>query len=192
MNLPNKLTLVRLFLTPVFIAIFLIPVNTPSFALLGATVTVKEFLAFLVFAIASITDFLDGYIARRDHLITTFGKFVDPIADKIIVNSALILLTLVGKIPGIILLIMIIRDTVVDAVRFLAASNHVVIAASYLGKAKTATQMIGICLLLLNNPIFSLLHIPMATIMIYVATAFSIASGCDYLYKAKDMIFESI
>ncbi|MBO6047563.1 MAG: CDP-diacylglycerol--glycerol-3-phosphate 3-phosphatidyltransferase [Erysipelotrichaceae bacterium] len=192
MNLPNKLTLVRLCLTPVFIAVFLIPVNTPSFAFLGTTVTVKEMIAFIIFAAASITDFFDGYIARRDHLITTFGKFVDPIADKILVNSALILLTLTGKIPGIILLIMIIRDTIVDAVRFLAASNHVVIAASYLGKGKTASQMIGICLLLLNNPIFAMLHIPMATIMIYVATAFSIVSGCDYLYKAKDMIFESI
>lgn len=196
MNLPNKLTVIRLIMVPIFIAVYLIPeamgMKLPEYHVLWTTMTSVDMIAFFVFALASITDFLDGKLARANNLVTTFGKFVDPVADKMLVNSALILLTVDGKIPVLILIIMVLRDTLVDAIRFLAANNNVVIAASIWGKAKTMTQMIAICLLLLNNPIFSAIHLPMDQIMIYLATFFSVASGLNYLAGSKDFITESM
>lgn len=196
MNLPNKLTVLRLIMVPIFIVVYLVPewmgLHQTTYHILWTTMTMTDILAFVIFALASITDFLDGKLARKNHLVTTFGKFVDPVADKMLVNSALILLTMDGKIPVVLLIIMILRDTLVDAVRFLAASNNIVIAASIWGKCKTMTQMIGICLLLLNNPIFEGIGFPMATIMIYLATAFSVFSGLNYLNGSKEFILKSM
>ena len=197
MNLPNRLTVVRLIMVPFFIVVYLFPykmcgIQVPVFDILWTHISLVDLIAFGVFAIASITDFLDGKIARANNLVTTFGKFVDPVADKMLVNSALILLTVDQKMPAALLIIMILRDTIVDAVRFLAASNNVVIAASICGKSKTMTQMIAICLMLLNNPIFSVCHIPVDLILMYLATAFSVFSGIDYLRGSKDFIMESM
>lgn len=194
MNLPNRLTMVRLLLVPVMIAVYLLGVlrGGPAFRFLGTTLTFFDVLVFLIFAVASLTDFLDGQIARRYHLITTFGKFIDPIADKLLVNSALILLAYDRRIPILCLLIMVGRDTIVDAIRFVCASNNKVVAASFFGKAKTMTQMIGICWVMLNNPIFAAMHIPFDQIMIILATIISFASGVDYFIKSKDYILESM
>lgn len=192
MNLPNRLTMIRLFLVPIFILVMLVPGMGNSFGFLGTTITIKELLSFIIFAAASITDFFDGKIARSRNLVTTFGKFVDPVADKLLVNSALILLTYLGKMPVLCLLIMVGRDTIVDAVRNVAASQNVVVAASMLGKAKTMTQMIGICLLLLNNPIFAMFNIRLDLIMIILATIISAVSGIDYFMKNRSFILESM
>ena len=139
-----------------------------------------------------MTDYFDGYIARKYHLITTFGKFIDPIADKLIVNTALLLLASSQDIHIIIPIIMISRDTIVDAIRLVASQKNIVLAASYLGKAKTMTQMIAICLLLLNNVVFAGLHIPMDQIMIWIATLISFVSGVDYFMKNRQYILESM
>ncbi len=197
MNLPNKLTLSRLILVPVLIVVYLFPytylgIHLPTFELLSAHLSLKDIFVFVIFTVASITDFLDGYIARRDNLVTTFGKFVDPIADKLIVNTALLLLASSSRISILVPIIMIARDTIVDAVRLVAIQNNKVIAASMLGKAKTVTQMIGIILVMLNNIIFGYLNIPMDQIMMFVATVISLVSGFEYFMKNKEFIMESM
>ena len=193
MNLPNRLTVTRLCLVPVFIILYLCPyytdISVPQIHFLFTDISVIQLLVFLG---ASITDFLDGYLARKNHLITTFGKFVDPIADKMLVNSALILLAWNNKMSVLALLVMILRDTFVDGVRLVASGSNRVLVASIYGKLKTVTQMVGICLLLLNNPIFALWDIPFANYVINVAACVSLLSGVDYFWKNRDLIMESM
>ena len=141
---------------------------------------------------ASFTDYLDGQIARKEDLVTTFGKFVDPIADKLLVNTIFLLLASDNTINIIIPIIMISRDTIVDAIKMSAASRQVVVAASKLGKLKTVSQMIAIGLLLVNNFPFSALNIDVATIMAWVATVISVISGIDYFMKNKEMLTETM
>lgn len=190
MNLPNKLTTIRLLSVPLFIIVYLIPyqslgIEIPVFDVLSTSLSLLDIILFLIFALSALTDYLDGYIARKQHLITTFGKFIDPIADKLIVNTTLLLLASTHDIHIIIPIIMISRDIIVDAIRLVASQKNVVLAASYLGKAKTMTQMIAICLLLLNNIVFAGLHIPMDQIMIWLATLISFVSGVDYFMKNR-------
>ena len=197
MNLPNKLTTIRLVSVPLFIIVYLIPyqslgIEIPVFDVLSTSLSLLDIILFLVFALSALTDYLDGYIARKQHLITTFGKFIDPIADKLIVNTTLLLLASTHDIHIIIPIIMISRDIIVDAIRLVASQKNVVLAASYLGKAKTMTQMIAICLLLLNNIVFAGLHIPMDQIMIWLATLISFVSGVDYFMKNRQYIMESM
>ena len=197
MNLPNKLTTIRLLSVPLFIIVYLIPyqslgIEIPVFDVLSTSLSLLDIILFLVFALSALTDYLDGYIARKQHLITTFGKFIDPIADKLIVNTTLLLLASTHDIHIIIPIIMISRDIIVDAIRLVASQKNVVLAASYLGKVKTMTQMIAICLLLLNNIVFAGLHIPMDQIMIWLATLISFVSGVDYFMKNRQYIMESM
>lgn len=197
MNLPNKLTTIRLLSVPLFIIVYLIPyqslgIEIPVFDVLSTSLSLLDIILFLIFALSALTDYLDGYIARKQHLITTFGKFIDPIADKLIVNTTLLLLASTHAIHIIIPIIMISRDIIVDAIRLVASQKNVVLAASYLGKAKTMTQMIAICLLLLNNIVFAGLHIPMDQIMIWLATLISFVSGVDYFMKNRQYIMESM
>ena len=197
MNLPNKLTITRLILVPVLVIVYLFPydlfnIHVLNINILSTVLSLVNIICFLIFSIASLTDYLDGYIARKNNLVTTFGKFVDPIADKLIVNTTLLLLTWHHEISIIVPIIMISRDIVVDAIRLVASQKNVVLAASMLGKAKTMTQMIAICILLLNNIIFGYFGIPMDQIMIWVATVISLISGIDYFMKNKEYILESM
>lgn len=197
MNLPNKLTTIRLLSVPLFIIIYLFPyqdigIHVPTYQILSTQISLLDIILFVIFALSALTDFLDGYIARKHQLVTTFGKFIDPIADKLIVNTALLLLASTHDIQILIPIIMISRDIIVDAIRLVASQKNVVLAASYLGKAKTMTQMIAICLLLLNNIGFSSLHIPMDQIMIWLATVISFASGVDYFMKNRQYVMESM
>lgn len=197
MNLPNKLTTIRLILVPLFVIIYLFPfqalgVTIPTFEILSTQLTLIDIISFFIFSFASITDFLDGHIARKNNMVTTFGKFIDPIADKLIVNTALLLLVSSNSISIIIPIIMISRDTIVDAIRLIASQNQVVLAASILGKAKTMTQMIAIGLLLLHNVVFEALGIPMDQILIWIATIISIVSGLEYFMKNSQYITESM
>ncbi len=197
MNLPNKLTTIRLISVPVFIIIYLFPyesigISIPVYSILSTNISLLDIVLFIIFALSSLTDYLDGYLARKNDMITTFGKFVDPIADKLIVNCTILLLASSNRISILIPIIMISRDTIVDAIRMMASQRNVVLAASYLGKAKTMTQMIAICLILLNNVIFASFGIPMDQIMIWIATLISVISGVDYLVKSSQYIFESM
>lgn len=197
MNLPNKLTTVRLVSVPLFVIIYLIPyqslgISMPTFDILSTQLSLLDIVLFVIFALSALTDYLDGYLARKNDLVTTFGKFIDPIADKLIVNTALLLLASSNHITIVIPIIMIARDTIVDAIRLVASQKNVVLAASLLGKAKTMTQMLAIAILLLNNVIFSAIGIPMDQIMIWLATMISVISGIDYFMKNRQYIMESM
>ena len=145
-----------------------------------------------IFCIASFTDFLDGNIARKRNMVTTFGKFADPIADKLLVNITLIILACKGMIPVVCVIIMIGRDIIVDGCRMIASQHGVVVAAGMLGKAKTVLQMLAIIVALLNNLPFELWSLPVGDLLIWFASFVSLTSGYSYFAQVKDYIFEMI
>ena len=196
MNLPNKLTISRIVMT-ILIIIVLFSGNYIS-NLLGFEIFVNESLvvdpkyivAGILFILASLTDFLDGYIARKYNLITDFGKLLDAIADKVLVNSVLIILAAQGIIHPIIPVVIVIRDSVVNSIKMLAASKGKVVAAIKSGKIKTACLMVGIALTLFNNLPFELLNIKVDKVLLFVATVLSIVSGVQYYSLNKNLIKE--
>lgn len=176
MNLPNKLTLFRVILIPFFVFFLL----APYFEGYG------NYIAVAIFIVASITDFLDGKIARKYHLVTNFGKFMDPLADKLLVSSALICLVDLNKIPAWIVIVIIAREFIISGFRLVAADNGVVIAASYWGKFKTAFQMVTVIVLILNIPdeVFAVI----GTVLIYISLVLTVISLIDYIAKNKDVL----
>ncbi len=197
MNLPNKLSCFRMVLVPVIVAVWIFPyaqfnIQLPEFYFGYVTLSLKNILVLVLFAIASITDFLDGYIARKNNLITSFGKFIDPIADKLLVNTVMIMFACNGMVPVVPVIVMIWRDTIVDGLRMNTASKGVVVAAGMLGKIKTVSQMITIILVLLNNLPFELLKFPMAEFMLWFSMLVSVASGISYFNQMKEYILESM
>ena len=197
MNLPNKLTLFRIFLVPLLCLVWLFPyesfgIRFPYFTFGHITLSCLNLIVLILFAIASFTDYLDGHIARKKNLVTTFGKFADPIADKLLVNTMLIILCYKHAIPLVCCLLMILRDMVVDGCRMIAAQKGVVVSAGILGKLKTVLQMITIILILLNNLPFELWFIPMDEILIWFTSFVSVAGGYSYFLQVKDYIFESV
>lgn len=197
MNLPNKLTITRVLLVPLLILIYMFPydtagINVPVYHVLQTDIALTNIIILIIFIIASITDYFDGQIARKNKLITTFGKFADPIADKLLINTIFLLLASDGTINIIIPIIMISRDTIVDAIKMSVASKQVVVVASKLGKLKTVSQMIALSFLLINNFPFSALNIDVATILAWVATIISVISGIDYFIKNQEMLTETM
>lgn len=176
MNLPNKLTIFRILLVPVFVLTYYLDFKN------------SHFVATAVFIIASITDWLDGHIARRRNLITNFGKFMDPLADKILVISAFIMLVEKSMVYAWVVIIVISREFIVSGLRLIAASNNVVLAAGKMGKSKTVTQMIAVILLLMNNFPFDKIGIRADLIFLYISTFLTIISGIDYVYKNRDIL----
>lgn len=172
MNTPNKLTLMRTLMVPVFVLCMYLDFNN------------SRIIATIIFAIASFTDFLDGYLARRDNLVTNFGKFADPLADKILVCSAMIMLVSSGEMPAWAVIIIIAREFTITGFRIIAASENITIAASPLGKFKTVTQLISNILLLTG--IESLRSVGIA--IFYLAVVFTVISGADYLIKNKKVL----
>ena len=196
MNLPNKLTLFRIVLIPVIILVYLFPYSScgiePAVFTVGTvSISVINLVALLIYVVAAVTDALDGHIARSRNMITTFGKFADPIADKLLTTTMFLLFLSRGMIPFLPVFIMIARDTVVDGCRMLAASNGKVVAAQLMGKLKTVFQMVTVALVLLNNLPFELLHLPVAEIMLWLSALVSLVSGIQYFTQLKDDIFES-
>lgn len=201
MTLPNKLTMLRILLIPVMIILCYIPWLKENTIFLN--VSWLYFLLLIIFAIASFTDFLDGKIARKYNLVTTFGKFADPLADKLLVFSALTILMLniggplawfgdygISMVPMWAFLIILIREFMVSGIRMVAASNGVVIAAAMLGKAKTFVTMIAIIICFLGG-----MHNVVAIIgfiMIMISVVLTIASGIEYFWKNRKIILESI
>ena len=196
MNLPNKLTVFRIILVPIMIFVWLFPYEQFNFMFYEfnfgpVSLSSLNIVVLVIFALASITDMLDGMIARNYNMITTFGKFADPIADKLLVNTTLIIMASKHLIPVLPVVIMLGRDIIVDGCRMIASKNGVVVAAGYLGKLKTVSQMIAIILVLLNNLPFELYGIPMASIVLWFATLTSVMGGYSYFIQLKDYIFES-
>lgn len=172
MNLPNKLTFIRILMVPIFIVFMYL--NFKS----------SRLVATFIFCLASFTDYLDGHIARKNNLVTNFGKFADPLADKILVCAALIVLTSIGTIPAIGVIIIEAREFAVSGLRIIGASENITIAASKLGKFKTVSQLISIILLLSN--IESLYKF--GIILFYFAVLMTIVSGIDYFIKNKKVL----
>lgn len=192
LNLPNKLTFSRLLLIPVFVLLTAIPFDWGVVELLGSEINIAILLAAIIFIVASITDWLDGYIARRDNLVTNFGKFADPLADKLLVASALIMLVELGLAPAWVVVIIIAREFAVTGLRLLLVEQGgTVLAAAWPGKIKTVTQILAIIFLLVNDFPFAWTGIPVGTIFLYVSLAFTIYSGFDYFYNARHLFKDS-
>ncbi|WP_412990011.1 CDP-diacylglycerol--glycerol-3-phosphate 3-phosphatidyltransferase [Pediococcus siamensis] len=188
MNLPNKLTVFRIILIPIFIIVMVIPYTWGTLTWFGTSFSVTKLIAAIIFAVASLTDLADGKIARRQHLVTNFGKFADPLADKMLVMSAFIILVSLGKAPAWVIAIIVCRELAVTGLRLLIVENNgQVMAAAMPGKIKTTSQMLAIILLILNNVCFEALHIPMASIMLYICLFFTIYSGIDYFVRNRDV-----
>ncbi|MBQ1306748.1 MAG: CDP-diacylglycerol--glycerol-3-phosphate 3-phosphatidyltransferase [Erysipelotrichaceae bacterium] len=197
MNLPNKLTLFRIFLVPVLCLIWLFPyqeagIEIGYFTIGNITLPYLNLIVLGIFALASITDYLDGNIARKKNMVTTFGKFADPIADKLLVNMMLLILSYKHMIPLVCCIMMILRDIVVDGCRMIAAQKGVVVSAGILGKLKTALQMVTIIIILLNNLPFELWYLPVDEILIWFTSFISVAGGYSYFMQVRDYIFESM
>ncbi len=176
MNLPNKLTMFRVILIPFFVVFLLAPDISEN----------GQYIAVAVFIIASLTDLFDGKIARKYNLVTNFGKFMDPLADKLLVCSALICLVEMDRLAAWIVIVIIAREFIISGFRLIAAEQQIVIAASYWGKFKTTFQMLMIIVLILDfdNVAFQMLGI----ILTYVSLALTVISLADYLYKNRDVI----
>lgn len=176
MNTPNKLTIARIIMIPFFVA----------FLMYDITGNADKWIALAVFVAASLTDTLDGYLARKYNLVTNFGKFMDPLADKLLVCSALICFTATGKLAAWITIIIIAREFIISGFRLIAADNGIVIAASYWGKFKTVSQMIMIILMIMDikNDVFSFL----TSAFVVIAVGLTVISLVDYIVKNKSVL----
>lgn len=173
MNLPNKLTIFRVILIPFFVVLLLFDITAYD-----------KWIALAIFIVASLTDFLDGYIARKYNLVTNFGKFMDPLADKLLVCSAMICLVELARIPAWVVIVIIAREFIISGFRLVASDNGVVIAASYWGKFKTTFQIVMICLMIADlEPLILITQIVM-----WVALSLTVISLVDYLIKNKSVM----
>lgn len=174
MNTPNKLTLLRVIMIPFFVVFMLADLGSWS-----------KWAALIVFVVASMTDWLDGYLARRDHLVTDFGKFMDPLADKLLVCSALICLTDMDRIPSWVVIVIIGREFIISGFRLIASDNGVVIAANYWGKAKTVCQMIMTIVLIadLGSGVYLL-----EQVLIYASLLLTVISLVTYLWQNRKVL----
>ena len=175
MNLPNKLTMFRVILIPFFIVFLLVP-GIPE----------GKWIALAIFIVASLTDLLDGKIARKYNLVTNFGKFMDPLADKLLVCSALICLIELQRIPSWMVVVIMAREFTISGFRLVAADNGVVIAASYFGKFKTTFQMIAVCLLIADIEALQMVTM----VIVWIAVILTVVSLVDYLVKNKAVMKE--
>ena len=176
MNLPNKLTIARVIMIPFFVL----------FMLTGLGGAASKWIALAIFIIASLTDLLDGHIARKYNLVTNFGKFMDPLADKLLVCSAMICLVEMGKLPAWIVIVIISREFIISGFPLIASDNGPVVAASYWGKFKTTFQMLMICLMIAD---ISALSAVTAAVM-WIALILTVVSLVDYLVKNRDVLSE--
>ncbi len=197
MNLPNKLSVIRMILVPVIVLIMIFPyaqfdIVLPVYNVGFVTISLLNLIVLGLFIIASTTDFIDGYIARKYNLITSFGKFIDPIADKMLVNTMFVMFVFQGIVPVVAVLIMIWRDTIVDGIRMVSSGKGIVMAAGYLGKIKTVSQMFTIIFVLLNNLPFELYNLPITDFLLWFSVSISVLSGFSYFMQSKSVLFESM
>jgi len=187
MNLPNKITLARIFMTIIVIFLCLFPfyslgINFPKYNVSGIIVDLKYIIAGILFIIAAATDFVDGNLARKRNLVTDTGKMLDAIADKVLVNSVLIIFAANGFLHPVVAVIYIFRDEVVNALKMHSAKNGIVVAASNSGKIKTFAMMTGLSLMFFYNLPFELINIRVDEFLIYFATVMSVVSGIEYYF----------
>ncbi len=188
MTLPNKLTMLRILIIPVMVILYFIPYLKDNY--LFAEVSILYFIEVILFAVASITDFLDGYIARSRNLVTTFGKFADPLADKMLTFTAMSIFLADGLLPLWVFVIILIREFMVSGIRMVMADKQVVIAAAKMGKYKTACTMLAIIVMFFSHAHIVVFYLGQA--LIYLACLLTIISGVEYFYKNRKEILESI
>lgn len=197
MNLPNKLTMMRIILSFIIIVILLFPFDALGidvyklFINESIVVDIRYIIAGIIFILASVTDFFDGMIARKTNQVTDFGKMIDSIADKVLVNSVLIILSASGFIHPIITVIIIVRDSIVNSIKMVAGSKGNVVAAIKTGKLKTACLMVGIILTLFYNLPFELWNLKVSDFLLVIAAVLAVISAVEYYYQNKEYIFPS-
>ncbi|QKS71371.1 CDP-diacylglycerol--glycerol-3-phosphate 3-phosphatidyltransferase [Paenalkalicoccus suaedae] len=191
MNIPNQITISRILLIPVFMIFILVPFEWGTLSILGAEIPVHHFIAAIIFIIASATDWLDGYYARKFNLITNMGKFLDPLADKLLITAAFIALVGLDMFPAWAAIVILSREFAVTGLRLVASTGGIVIAASNGGKWKTVSQIVAASALLLHNVFFEMFSIPFDQIMIYVAVILTVYSGLDYFMKNTHVLKEA-
>ncbi|OGX80355.1 CDP-diacylglycerol--glycerol-3-phosphate 3-phosphatidyltransferase [Exiguobacterium sp. SH3S2] len=192
MNLPNRLTMLRVLLIPVFVVLLAVDFNWGDIAFLGAEVPLHQFIAAVVFTIAAITDWLDGHLARKHNLVTNFGKFMDPLADKLLVTAALVLLVEMDLVAAWVVVVILSREFAVTGLRLVAADEGIVVAAGKSGKAKTWVQLFAIIFLLFGNPIFNYIGIPFGEWAMWLALVLTIYSGAEYFAQNYKIIVKSM
>ncbi|RKD24295.1 CDP-diacylglycerol--glycerol-3-phosphate 3-phosphatidyltransferase [Ammoniphilus oxalaticus] len=188
MNLPNRITLARIFLVPVVMLFLLVRFDFGVVSVGEFKITYSEIIATLIFIIAASTDGLDGYIARKKKMITNLGKFLDPLADKLLISAALISLVEMHRLDAWVAILIISREFAVTGLRLVAVAEGQVIAASNLGKLKTVIQIVAVCSLMINNFPFSYIGIPFSSIAVWLAVLITLFSGLDYFLKNKHVI----
>ena len=194
MNLPNRITMARIFLSVLILVMLLVPwyslgVEFPVYQVATITVNLKYIIAGIIFLIASTSDFLDGYLARKNNMVTDFGKVMDAIADKLLVNGLLVILAYDRIISIVIPVVIISRDIVVDSCKMISGQNGKVVAASIMGKLKTICMMSGLTLTMFYNLPFELVGFPVADILLIAAVILSVISGAQYFYGVRDILF---
>ena len=196
MNLPNKITISRIILSIIVLILLIFPlekigINLPTLIISGKVqVNIKYFICGFLFLIASLTDLIDGKIARKYNMVTDFGKVMDAIADKLLVNGVLIILACSGFVHMIIPVIIISRDTIVDSIKMVVGNKVGSVVASSAGKLKTVFMMTGVTLMLFYNLPFELMGIRLADFLIMTATVLSVVSGVEYYIKNKKFLFD--
>lgn len=196
MNLPNKITLARILITALIVFILLFPfgmakINIPKLFIDEKIIIDMRYpIAGVLFIIASLSDFLDGYLARSRNLVTDFGKMLDAIADKVLVNAVLVILAAQGQISPIIAVVIIVRDIIVDSIKMVASSKGRVVAAIKSGKFKTACMMVGLSLTLFYNLPFELIGLRVDQLLLLIATVLSVLSGVQYYILNRELILK--
>jgi len=195
MNFPNKLTMARIVMAIIVIVMLLFPydqvgINMPIYQIGNVTIGLEYIISGLLFIIAAVTDFVDGNYARSHNMVTDFGKVMDAIADKVLVNGVLIIMAYNRMIPVIVPVIIITRDTVVDSIKMVAGKKGNVVAASIAGKIKTIAMMVGLSLVFFSNLPFELVGLPLDKICVYGATILSLYSGIQYFIVNKKFFLD--
>lgn len=194
MNLPTKLTVLRIILTFVIILLLIFPfyavgISLPQFVVGGVVVKLQYLISGVLFIIASLTDFLDGYLARKNNQVTDLGKMLDAIADKILVNPILIILACQGFIHVLVPVVVVLRDIIVNAIKMQAASSGKVVAAIKSGKIKTASLMVGTVLIFFYNMPFEFIGLNVAGFLLLIGTVMSFISAIQYFHLNKNILF---
>ena len=196
MNLPNKITISRIFLSVILLLLMIFPFykfgfEFPTYVIGNGKVilNLKYIIVGFLFLIASLTDFLDGHLARKNNQVTDFGKVLDAIADKMLVNGVLIILAVESQISVIVPVIIVIRDIAVDSIKMIAGQKNGAVAASWTGKTKTVCMLIGLTLLFFGNLPFELFNLRVAEFLILIATVLSVVSGVQYYLNNKKYLF---